>query len=910
MKKFVARLAVLLVLMSVLVPVVRADVIISELCDPRLNYLTDRFIEIYNSGAAPVSLTGWQLIAVGNGTDIFTWNLSGSIAPGQALVAGGTSPVVPFTINFPAVGWSSSNSTWNGNVNDGAKLRNGSGIVVESLVVPGTDFENKSMVRNPNIAAPSLTYVASQWTATPVDYPTQGTPGVHNPVVSQGPDISAIATVPASPLPGQTVDVQATVTTAAGSLTTVTLNWGTVSGSLPNAIAMGNGGAGSTYTTTTPIPAQVAGATVYYAITAANDIPAQTVTPQQSYSLPTLVTVQDIQGAGAVSPLAGQTVVTAGVVTAGFGTTFVIQDGTGARSGLWVEGAAAPAPGTLVEVRGVVQESDANTTLTGAQINSTSAGSLPAAAVLATGTAAGEDWEGVLVQVVDAACTVSDPTTPAWAVSNSGGPIAVDDLGLAPTLVLGTRYTITGPVSGRTAAPGLVPRSAADVVFVGDTSVPSVLAVLASSPTSVRITFSEAVSAATAGIAANYTVTGSSVSAATPVAGLPEAVTLTVSTLASGNHTLTVDGVADLYGNVMSGVNAPFAYYGGNIPPGYYSSAEGLLGEPLHGALHAIIDGHHSISYTGLWTAFYTTDDKPNGKVWDMYSDVPGGTPPYEYTFGVDQGGTAGSEGTGYNREHSWPASWYGSTSPMYTDLFIIYPTDNEVNNRRGNYPYGEVAAPTWTSLNGSRLGPCVYPGYTGTVFEPIDAYKGDFARAYFYMTTRYYGEDASWPGSPMADGAVLKPWAEAMLLEWSAADPVSQKEIDRNEAIYAIQGNRNPFIDRPDFVSKVFQPELSAVPQPVLASLVVLHQNVPNPFNPSTAIRYDLAAPARVQVQVYDLAGHLIDTLEAGDEPAGRHELNWQGRDDEGRTVAAGVYFYRLRAGDEVQTRRMVLAK
>ena len=133
-----------------------------------------------------------------------------------------------------------------------------------------------------------------------------------------------------------------------------------------------------------------------------------------------------------------------------------------------------------------------------------------------------------------------------------------------------------------------------------------------------------------------------------------------------------------------------------------------------------------------------------------MYSDVPDGTPPYEYTLGVDQGGSAGTEGTGYNREHSWPASWYGSTSPMYTDVFMVVPTDNEVNNKRNNYPFGETDAPTWTSLNGCELGPCSYPGYTGTVFEPIDEYKGDFARAYFYMTTRYYQMDSSWPGSPM----------------------------------------------------------------------------------------------------------------------------------------------------------------
>jgi hypothetical protein len=147
MKKPVARFCTFLLLLMALVPAARADVIISELCDPRLNYLTDRYIEIYNSGASSVSLTGWQLVAVGNGSDIFTWNLSGTIAPGEALVAGGTAPVVAFPIDFAAAAWATSNSTWNGNVNDGAKLKNGSGTVVESLVVPSTNFENKTMVR-------------------------------------------------------------------------------------------------------------------------------------------------------------------------------------------------------------------------------------------------------------------------------------------------------------------------------------------------------------------------------------------------------------------------------------------------------------------------------------------------------------------------------------------------------------------------------------------------------------------------------------------------------------------------------------------------------------------------------------------------------------------------------------------
>ena len=908
MKNVIARLCLLLLVALAVAPAARGDVLVSELCDPRLNYLTDRYIEIWNSGPSAVSLTGWQLVAVGNGADIFTWNLSGTIQPGQAMVAGDDAPIIPFTRDFIGAAWNTSDSAWNGgNVGDGVKLKNASGTVIDYVYATTVYFENSTLVRNANVTTPSATYVASQWTATPVDTPAQATPGVHNPVL--GPSITAIATIPATPHLGDPVDVQATVTDGTAAITAVTLNWGTVTGSLPNAIPM-NGTGGGAYLTSAPIPAQAGGATVFFKVTAVNANAAQTVSPQQNFGVPNVVTISAIQGAGATSPLAGQTALTTGVVTAAFGMTWVIQDGTGARSGLWVTGAAAPAVGSLVEVSGVVQEVSGNTVLASAVIGSTAAGSLPAAEVLATGTAAGEDWEGVLVQVVDAACTISDGETPAWAVSNSGGAIYVDDLGVTPALVLGTRYSVTGPVSGSTAAPGLVPRDSGDIVFVGDTASPQLETAVPAGATSLRVSFSEDLAAATAGVATNYAVTGCAVTQAVPVAGHPSDVTLTVTTMASGAHTLTVNNVTDLYGNAVSGATLPFSFYGGNIPAGYYNPAEGLVGEPLRAALHGIIDGHHSISYTGLWTAFYTTDDKPNGKVWDMYSDVPGGTPPYEYTFGVDEGGVSGTEGTGYNREHSFPASWFGSVTPMYTDLFQIYPTDNTVNNRRNNYPYGEVTSPTWTSLNGSKLGPCTYPGYTGVVFEPIDAYKGDFARTYFYMSTRYYTEDASWPGSPMVNGSQLLPWAEAMLLEWNAQDPVSQKEIDRNEAIYAIQGNRNPFIDRPDFVQKVFQPELSAAPLPGVADAAVLRQNVPNPFNPSTVIRYELSAAAADELQVYDLAGRLVDTLYAGQETAGPHERVWQGRDARGQAVAAGVYVYRLRAGGEVETRRMVLAK
>lgn len=243
----------------------------------------------------------------------------------------------------------------------------------------------------------------------------------------------------------------------------------------------------------------------------------------------------------------------------------------------------------------------------------------------------------------------------------------------------------------------------------------------------------------------------------------------------------------------------------GQIPDNYYDAAYGKKGHALRVTLYNIIKDHKVESYDALKTHFQSTDKKPNGKVWDMYSDIPDGTPLYEYTFVVDFGGSAGDEGVCYNREHSLPKSWFNDASPMNTDLFHLYPTDTYVNGKRGNYAFGEVSSPTWTSKNDSKLGRNAYPGYSGTVFEPIDAYKGDFARTYFYMATRYINENLGQNTNSMFTKSNLDPWALNMLVKWHKNDPVSQKEIDRNNAVYNIQGNRNPFIDYPELVGIIF---------------------------------------------------------------------------------------------------------
>ena len=242
-------------------------------------------------------------------------------------------------------------------------------------------------------------------------------------------------------------------------------------------------------------------------------------------------------------------------------------------------------------------------------------------------------------------------------------------------------------------------------------------------------------------------------------------------------------------------------------PQGYYNGTEGLTGNALKTKLHSIIKSDNQVSYSGLWSAYEQTDKKPNGKVWDIYSDRPGGTPPYQFNFGSDQCGNYSGEGDCYNREHLWAQSWTSNDATEKTDLHHVYPTDGYVNNRRGNYAFGEVNSASWTSQNGGKLGSCMTTGFNGTVFEPIDEYKGDIARALMYVSVRYYQEDGSWSTSDMTNKSVIKDWAMTMLLRWHEEDPVDDKEINRNNAVYNIQRNRNPFVDYPNFANKIWDP-------------------------------------------------------------------------------------------------------
>lgn len=228
------------------------------------------------------------------------------------------------------------------------------------------------------------------------------------------------------------------------------------------------------------------------------------------------------------------------------------------------------------------------------------------------------------------------------------------------------------------------------------------------------------------------------------------------------------------------------------IPSGYYNGLDGKSGAELKTAACNIIYNHTEVSsYNALPQYFQRTDVYPDTRRWwDMYADEPFYIPSFK----------------GLNREHSFPKSWWGGSTeiPAYVDLNHLYPAEAAANQAKSNYPLGIVDRSTHASFD-NGISTVGYPvsgqgGGAKFVFEPDDEYKGDFARTYFYMVTCY--QNLTWKYTFMVNQNLyptLNNWSASLLMEWHRNDPVSEKETLRNEAVYKIQNNRNPFIDHPE---------------------------------------------------------------------------------------------------------------
>ncbi|KQR94642.1 endonuclease I [Chryseobacterium sp. Leaf180] len=293
------------------------------------------------------------------------------------------------------------------------------------------------------------------------------------------------------------------------------------------------------------------------------------------------------------------------------------------------------------------------------------------------------------------------------------------------------------------------------------------------------------------------------------------------------------------------------------IPTGYYDGTSGLSGYALKEKVHQIIAAKNINWNYGDLPNFYNQTDldkyydhgvSNTTFLLDIYSEIPTGPDAYEYTSANLIAG-AGAEGLGYNREHMMPQSTFSTSSaisdyPMYSDLHFIIPADARINTLRNNYPYG-VAGSTiyYTFTNGSKIGNAAIPNYPylGRVYEPIDEFKGDVARTLLYFAVRYQGKLSSFNTAyttsstitPATDQCPLDGTEEravdlnyiAMLKQWNTLDPVSQREIDRNNAVYNLQKNRNPFVDHPEWINIIWSETPDNIAPDAPTSLVSTQQ-------------------------------------------------------------------------------------
>lgn len=298
------------------------------------------------------------------------------------------------------------------------------------------------------------------------------------------------------------------------------------------------------------------------------------------------------------------------------------------------------------------------------------------------------------------------------------------------------------------------------------------------------------------------------------------------------------------------------------IPQGYYDNLDGKNKGELKNAAKLAAQDHSVIEYGDpTWAAFRNTDTHMvDGRLvwWDMYSnnlvDVESGHP-------------------GLNIEHSVANSWWGKTkNAAYKDLFHLNPSDAEANNRKSNYPLGKVNQVTYT--NGITIvGKPVSGTHGGApyVYEPADCYKGDFARVFFYIFTIY--DDINWSVSQsdrnfMFDGSAyptFRPWAYQMLLEWAKNDPVDDKERARNEEVYKIQHNRNPFIDFPDLPEYIWGSRQNESFHPGSSVTLTPDFGSPSAYSPTTgSLCVTLRDTPCTTVRVYDLSGRQADAAPA----------------------------------------------
>ncbi len=349
-----------------------------------------------------------------------------------------------------------------------------------------------------------------------------------------------------------------------------------------------------------------------------------------------------------------------------------------------------------------------------------------------------------------------------------------------------------------------------------------------------------------------------------------------------------------------------------DAPAGYYDTVDYSSPTAMRQSIHDIIDNHVKIPYTAsstdTWNVLEIADQDPynSTRILDVYQNR---------TFPK-----WGAGNNDYNREHTWPKS-YGfpddnSSNKPYSDCHHLFLCDISYNSYRGNLYYDDCASGC------SSYAADFYDGQSGTnrknslVWETWIGRRGDVARAMFYMDVRYEGDVSGEPDLILTDdaGQIVTTGTNASvaymglletLLEWHLADPVDAREMARNDAVHTYQGNRNPFIDHPEWVNVIFGEGTAAPDMPPVVTVTGAH---PNPFNPSTTLSFSMAEAGRARVEIFSLDGRLVRTLLDGHREAGSFELRWSGETDAGLPVSSGAFVCRISAGGAVDARTLML--
>lgn len=363
------------------------------------------------------------------------------------------------------------------------------------------------------------------------------------------------------------------------------------------------------------------------------------------------------------------------------------------------------------------------------------------------------------------------------------------------------------------------------------------------------------------------------------------------------------------------------------VPNGYYEEAEGLEGYELKTALHNIIKDFNDQSY-GALRDLYASNDSRNGfrdryyeednSLLDIYSENPDGPDPYNYNPNSSMGSGA-NEGNAFNREHLIPQSYFNEGYPMRADAFHVWPTDSKVNGWRGSYAFGEIVNPEnanpcnsgatnlpCKSQNGTLKGKFV-DNTNITVMEPIDEFKGDVARAFFYFATCYQNRMSNFYNSSntssvkvMFDGSNNKVFSDGFLnqlVAWHIMDPVSDRERDINNLIYyAHQNNRNPYIDHPEWVQTVWNINMDTEDFMYQERNDVL---VYTTSNKTVGVKLQNESKSISKISVFDMNGKLVQST---NNP---HNL----KDIQFRISTSGVYILKVE-GKGLEANRKVIIK